>query len=172
MAQVINASYSVRRKKAIAGQIADTSLYNIDGACAAAGNVPVGRFVALNADAAVQDPEGKYKPVSAATPAGSTVVGVAIVSAAQAPEGVYEDGYAVNVMTHGRVFVEVPATATLANVALGNKVGIDATGKVVLTGAVVTTNHTFTGELVESQDDAIKLAKIQLVQNAGVVASA
>lgn len=171
MAQVIQASYSVRRKRAIAGQIADTSLYNIDGACAAAGDVVVGRFVALDTTAALQDPEGRYKVVNSTVAADSKVVGVAIVSHAYAPEGVYRDGVAINVMTHGRVWVEVPAATTAAQVAFGNKVGVSATGSAVVSGGVVTTNHTFTGELVEITDDAVKLAKIQLTQDAGVQAA-
>lgn len=171
MAQVIQASYSHIRKRAVEGQIADTSLYNIDGACAAVGNILVGRFVALSTDAAVQDAEGRYKPVTSTIAAASKIVGVSIVSHAEAPGGVYEDGRAINVMTNGRVWVRVPAATTVDNVAFNNKVGVAADGTVAITSPVRTTNHTFTGELVESQDDAYKLAKIQLVQNAGVVAA-
>jgi hypothetical protein len=169
----ITASYTVLRNKAIAGQIADTSLYNVDGACAALGDVAVGKFVFNSGATDATNPEGLYKIVKpAAASAAEVPVGVVSISHANAPEMIYRDGSAVNVLTHGRIWVPVPASATLAQVAFDKVVVVKSDGSVSLVAATATdftTGHRFTGELVANINDSqTKLAKIQLIQSSGV----
>lgn len=169
----IDASYTVLRDKALPGQIADTSLYNVDGACAADVVVPVGKFVFALAPSATDNPEGLYKRVTPINSGALKIVGVAVISQAHAPNWQYDEGSAVNVLTHGRVWVEVPVATTLAQVAFDTAVVVNATGDVTLAAAAAgdtTTAHRFTGELVAHKLDATKrLAKIQLVQSGASV---
>lgn len=176
----IPASYSVLRFHALPGQIADTSLYNVDGACAANGVINVGQFVfakAADNQGAAVNPEGQYKIVSGeSTAAIDKLVGVAVVSQALANTWSYEDGQALNVLTHGRVYVEVPASTTVAQVAFDAPVIVKADGSVSVVAAVAgdfVTGHKFTGELYAHKLDATKkLAKIQLIQSAPVTVQA
>lgn len=167
---LIPASYTVNRGQAYAGQIADTSLYNIDGACAhnpqATANLQIGRLVSV---LSVQPVDG-HKVVDVGAPSNSTPLGVAIMSSVYSPGGEYEPGRAVNVMTHGRVWVLALAALTEAQAAYGGAVSFNADG-VVENGGAVKTGWKFTGEVLPSSNSAYKLVKIQILQNAPIPAA-
>lgn len=166
---LINATYTVNRAQAYAGQIADTSLYNIDGTCAhnpnATANLQIGVLVSV---LSVQPIEG-HKVVAAGAPANSTPLGIGIMSSVYSPGGEYEPGRAVNVMTHGRVWVLALAALTDAQAAYGLPVSFNADG-IVENGGAVDTGWKFTGEVLPSSNPAYKLVKIQVLQNAPVPA--
>lgn len=159
---LIRASYTVTRGQAYAGQIADTSLYNIDGACVAQGEIPIGKLVCVEQ---VQPVEG-HKVVSVAKDATKPLLGIAIMSHAYSPTGAYEDGIAVNVMTHGRVWALVKADSfTDADAAYDKAVSFNADGIIDKAGTIKT-GYTFTGEVLPTTDAKYKIAKIQLIQSA------
>lgn len=164
---LIRASYTVHRGQAYVGQIADTSLYNIDGACAADGVVPIGIPVAVQE---VQPIEG-HKVVKLATDNSLPILGVTIMSHSNSPAGQYEDGLAVNVMTHGRVWVKASNDLTESQASFDKVVSFDANG-VVTDGGAVKTGYKFTGEILQGQQEPggqpFKLVKIQVLQSAAV----
>lgn len=160
MAQKIPASYTVERGKAYAGQIADTSAYNIDGACVAEGSIGVGRAVALKE----VEPIGGHKVVVQLKDASLPIFGVAIMSHAYSPEGVYEDAGAINVMTHGRVWALASKSLAAENVKPGSAVNFDADGIVAAAG-VVTTGYVHTGQILPAGSD-YKIVQIQILQSA------
>lgn len=162
---LIKASYTVNRGQAYAGQIADTSVYNIDGTCAhnpnATAKLQIGRLVSV---LSVQPIEG-HKVVAQGAPASSKPLGIAVMSGVYSPGGEYEPGIAVNVMTHGRVWALAAAALTDAQAAFDNPVTFNADG-VVVNGGAVATGWKFTGEVLASTDPAYKLVKIQVLQSA------
>lgn len=164
---LIRASYTVHRGQAYVGQIADTSLYNIDGACAASGKVLIGIPVAVQA---VQAIEG-HKVVKLATDNSLPILGITIMSHAYSPAGEYDDGLAVNVMTHGRVWVKASNDITEAQAAYDKPVSFDASG-VVANGGAVKTGYKFTGEILQGEhapgEQPFKLVKIQVLQSIAV----
>ncbi len=166
---LIRASYTVHRGQAYVGQIADTSLYNIDGACAADGSVPIGIPVAVQS---VQPIEG-HKVVKLAVDNSLPILGVAIMSHAYSPTGAYDDGVAVNVMTHGRVWVKASNDLTEAQAAYDKVVSFDADG-VVTDGGAVKTGYKFTGEILQGEhapgEQPFKLVKIQVLQSVAIPA--
>lgn len=161
---LIRASYTVHRGQAYVGQIADTSLYNIDGACAADGNLQIGVPVAVQE---VQPIEG-HKVVKLAVDNSLPILGVTIMSHAFSPAGLYDDGSAVNVMTHGRVWVQASNDLTEEQAAFDKVVSFDSNG-VVVDGGAVKTGYKFTGEILQGQQEQggqpFKLVKIQVLQS-------
>ena len=160
---LIKASYTVHRAKAYAGMIADTSLYNVDGACAADGVIKVGRLLAVSE---VQAVEG-HKVVKVATDGSLPLIGVSIMSHAYSANGEYEDGIAVNVLTHGRVWVPiVKASLVEDDYSYGKQVLFNSDGVVARDGSIAT-GYKFTGQKLPSDDATYDLVQIQLLQSAG-----
>jgi hypothetical protein len=166
MAQ-ITASYSRKRDIAVAGQIADTSLYNIDGTCVAEGDIKAGVLVASTGVVS-----NGHKVVKPATAASSVIVGIAQFSQAYSPEGKYDDESAVNVMTHGRIWALADATVTKADCAFGSFVTFTANGTVAKGSAgVIKTGYKHTGEYTKNADGTV-LVKLQVLQGAVAQAAA
>lgn len=160
---LIKASYTVNRSKAYAGQLADTSLYNVDGACAADGSIPVGRLLAVSE---VQAVDG-HKVVKVATDSSLPLIGVSVMSHAYSASGEYEDGIAVNVLTHGRVWVPVVKAGLLDDdYSYGKQVLFNSDGVVARDGDIAT-GYKFTGQKLSSDDATYDLVQIQLLQSAG-----
>lgn len=157
---LIKASYTVNRSKAYAGLLADTSLYNVDGACAAAKEIKAGVVVAL-------DPTGKVvdghkvvtDTISAEAP---NLVGVAIMSHAYSPEGVYDEGSAINVLTNGRAWVLCAKDLPEVNKEFNKQVFLTTSGTVAATG--IGTAYTTTGEWLKTDDENFDIIKIQVTQ--------
>lgn len=161
MAQ-IPASYSRKRDIAVAGQIADTSLYNIDGTCVAEGDIKAGVLVASTG--AVSN---GHKVVKPATAASDVVVGIAQFSQAYSPEGKYDDESAVNVMTHGRIWAIADDDVTAADCAFNSFVTFTAEGVVAKGDAgVIKTAYRHTGEYTKNADGTV-LVKVQVLQGFG-----
>lgn len=158
----ISASYAVEMGIACPGMLADTSLYNVDGACACDGDIPIG--VAVQVTEA--QPLDGHKVVKAVA-AGTIPYGVTLRTHAMNPAGVYEDGGAVNVVTHGRIWM-VCAEATAPG-AFGAQVLLAAGGQVSATGAIPT-GWTFAGGFTKWKD--VNLVEVQLTQSAPVPAAA
>lgn len=157
---LIKASYTVNRSKAYAGQLADTSLYNVDGACAAGKEIKVGVVVAL-------DPTGKVvdghkvvtDTISASNP---NLVGVAIMSQAYSPAGVYDEFSAINVLTNGRAWVLCAKNLPEVNKEFNKQVFVTTSGTVAATG--IGTVYTTTGEWLKTDDPTFDIIKIQVTQ--------
>lgn len=161
MAQ-IPASYSRKRDIAVAGQIADTSLYNIDGTCVAEGDIKAGVLVASTG--AVSN---GHKVVKPATAASDVIVGIAQFSQAYSPEGKYDDESAVNVMTHGRIWAIADDDVTAADCAFNSFVTFTAEGVVAKGDAgVIKTGYRHTGEYTKNADGTV-LVKVQVLQGFG-----
>ena len=158
MAQV-NASYQRDMAAALPGMVADTSKYNIDGACVVnGGEVLVGAAVQVVQAQAVDG----HKLVKAIE-AGATPYGVAIRSHYQTVNAatkqmVYEDGGAINVMTSGRVWMVSKSTTAPT---FGAAVKLDADGTEKSDGAIETT-WTYAGGFTKYKD--IQLVEVQLHQ--------
>ena len=161
---LIRASYTVHRGQAYAGQIADTSLYNIDGACVASKAIAIGKLVCVEQ---VQAIEG-HKVVSIAKDGTKPLLGIATMSHAYSPTGVYEEAVAVNVMTHGRVWAIVKAAGfTDADGAFDKVVSFNADG-IIEKGGTIKTGYKFTGEILPTDNPAYKIAKIQVLQSIAI----
>lgn len=165
------------RSVALAGMVADTSLYNIDGACVVGGTaaIPVGTFVGVT----TAQPVDGHKVVDLPAVTGTPVkpYGVVVKSHYETPDGTARVNEAVNVMTHGRIWVR---TTLAAAPAFGSKVFVNASGIVVAEAAGTTweTGFTFAGGYAsayanngsdpikqgESYDGAI--VEVQLIQSA------
>lgn len=164
------------RSVALAGMVSDTSLYNIDGACVVGGAapIPVGTFVGVTS----AQPVDGHKIVGLPVVTGSAVkpYGVVVKSHYETPEGTARVNEAVNVMTHGRIWVR---TTLAAAPAFGDKVYVNASGVVAAKAATTTweTGYKFTGGFLSgyvSGSDPIKqgesydgaLVEVQLIQSA------
>ncbi len=164
------------RSVALAGMISDTSLYNIDGACVVGGTapIPVGTFVGVTS----AQPVDGHKVVGLPVVTGSAVkpYGVVVKSHYETPDGTARVNEAVNVMTHGRIWVR---TTLAAAPTFGSKVYVNESGVVVakVAGTTWETGFTFSGGYVsayaggtkpikqgESVDGA--LVEVQLTQSA------
>lgn len=155
----IPASYSRKRDIAIPGQIADTSLYNIDGTCVAEGDIKAGVLTASTG--VVQD---GHKVVKTASAASDKIVGITQFSHAYCPEGKYDDESATNVMTHGRIWAIADSTVTEADCGFDDLVTFTATGTVAKGSAgVIKTGYKHTGEYTKNADGTI-LVKVQVIQ--------
>lgn len=169
----IPATYTRKRDICIPGQIADTSLYNIDGTCAAANDILTGVLVALSGgvvdghkvvDAAKT--ANAVLVVDTAKTANAVLVGVTTHSHYQSPEFKYDKFSAVNVMTHGRVWCRAASTVTAADCAFKSLVTFGDDGTVAKGDAgLIKTGYTHTGEWFKNKDGVV-LVKIQLTQDA------
>lgn len=163
----IPATYTRKRDICIPGQIADTSLYNIDGTCAAANDILTGVLVALSGGVV-----NGHKVVDTAKTADAVLVGVTTHSHYYSPEFKYDQYSAVNVMTHGRVWCRADAGVTEADCAFKSLVTFGADGTVAKGDAgLIKTGYTHTGEWFKNKDGDI-LVKIQLTQDATAPAAA
>lgn len=158
MAQV-NASYQRDMAVALPGMVADTSKYNIDGACVVnGGEVRVGTAVQVVQAQAVDG----HKLVKAME-AGKAAYGVAIRSHYQTENAatkqmVYEDGSAINVMTSGRVWLVSKSTAAPV---FGTAVKLDVDG-IEKSDGTIETAWTYAGGWTKYKD--ILLVEVQLHQ--------
>ncbi|WVX93054.1 hypothetical protein [Escherichia phage BUCT-XGG-1] len=114
------------RRQATAGMIADTSLYNIDGACAMSSSLVRQVGTAVGVSSVVDG----HKVLAA--PSAESVYGVLVKSHYESPKGTYGgaagdiDNYQVaNVMTHGRIWVQ---TSLDAAPAFGSAITVNASG--------------------------------------------
>lgn len=155
----IGASYFDTMAIALPGMVADTSKYNIDGACVVSegGEILVGTAVQV---VAVQAVDG-HKLIKRME-SGKYPYGVAIRSHWQTVNSqgqmVYEEGSAINVMTSGRVWIISKSDAAPI---FGTAVKLDVDGHEKSDGAI-TTNWTYAGGFVKYKD--IKLVEVQLQQ--------
>lgn len=160
------------RSVALAGMISDTSLYNIDGACVVGGAtaIPVGTFVGVTS----AQPVDGHKVVGLPVVTGSAVkpYGVVVKSHYETPDGTARVNEAVNVMTHGRIWVR---TTLAAAPTFGSKVYVNASGVVVAEAATTTweTGFTFAGGYIantgtDPQNMSVDgaLVEVQLIQSA------
>lgn len=136
------------RSVALAGMVADTSLYNIDGACVVGGAAPIAVGTAVSVTSA--QPIDGHKVVAAANEAfgaetGKGALGVVVRSHYETPDGVARVNEAVNVMTAGRIWMR---TTLAAAPTFGAPVLINAQG-VVATGGVAT-GWTFAGGFISN----------------------
>ena len=127
------------RSVALAGMISDTSLYNIDGACVVGGSapIPVGTVVKFT----TAQPVDGHKIVEASGLVTGNSLGVVVRSNYETPDGTARVNEAVNVMTHGRIWVRSGLTSAPT---FGAPVLVSATGLVEDSGAVET-GWTFAG---------------------------
>lgn len=167
------------RSVALAGMVADTSLYNIDGACVVGGTadtrIPVGTFVGVSS---AQEVDG-HKVVALPAVTGTAIkpYGVVVRSHYETPDGQARGLEAVNVMTNGRIWVRTTLTSAPA---FGSNVYVNASGVVATKVAATTwdTGYKFAGGFlsgfVSNGKDPIKqgesydgaLVEVQLIQSA------
>lgn len=132
------------RSVALAGMVSDTSLYNIDGACVVGGAapIPVGTVVKFT----TAQPVDGHKTVEASGLTTGNSLGVVVRSHYETPDGTARVNEAVNVMTHGRIWVR---TTLAAAPTFGTPVLVSATGVVETSGAVET-GWTFAGGFISN----------------------
>lgn len=132
------------RSVALAGMISDTSLYNIDGACVVGGAtaIPAGTVVKFTT---AQSVDG-HKIVEATGLTTGNALGVVVRSHYETPDGTARVNEAVNVMTHGRIWVRSSLTSAPT---FGAPVLVSATGLVEDSGAVAT-DWTFAGGYIKN----------------------
>lgn len=132
------------RSVALAGMISDTSLYNIDGACVVGGSdaIPVGTVVKFT----TAQPVDGHKIVEATGLTTGNALGVVVRSHYETPDGTARVNEAVNVMTHGRIWVRSSLTSAPT---FGAPVLVSATGLVEDSGAVAT-DWTFAGGYIKN----------------------
>ncbi|UOX39695.1 hypothetical protein [Escherichia phage vB_EcoS_SCS31] len=160
------------RSVALAGMVSDTSLYNIDGACVVGGSdaIPVGTVVGVTSAQPVDGHKVVGLQLVSSSPAKRS--GVVVRSHYETPGGTARVNEAVNVMTHGRVWVR---TSLAAAPTFGIQVLVSATGLVEAEGATTSwqTGWTFAGGYIAntgtdpqnlSVDGA--LVEVQLIQSA------
>lgn len=132
------------RSVALAGMISDTSLYNIDGACVVGGAtaIPAGTVVKFT----TAQPVDGHKTVEATGLTTGNALGVVVRSHYETPDGTARVNEAVNVMTHGRIWVRTDISVS-TDVVFGAPVKVSATGIVQKEGAVET-GWTFAGGFI------------------------
>ena len=132
------------RSVALAGMISDTSLYNIDGACVVGGTnaIPAGTVVKFS----TAQPVDGHKIVEATGLTTGNALGVVVRSHYETPDGTARVNEAVNVMTHGRIWVRSSLTSAPT---FGAPVLVSATGLVEDSGAVAT-DWTFAGGYIKN----------------------
>lgn len=148
------------RSVALAGMVSDTSLYNIDGACVVGGiaAIPVGVAVGVTE---AQTVDGHKVVALGATAA--NVLGVVVRSHYETPDGTARAQEAVNVMTHGRIWMR---TADAAAPTFGAEVTVTAaTGFAAATGGIAT-GWTFAGGFIAaaSNPEGVALVEVQVKQ--------
>lgn len=126
------------RSIALAGMVADTSLYNIDGACVVGGLAPIAVGTAVKVSSA--QPIDGHKVVEATAIAASQAYGVVVRSHYETPDGTAKVQEAVNVMSAGRIWMRTTLTAAPT---VGAAVLVTDLGVVAETG--VATGWSFAG---------------------------
>ena len=160
------------RSVALAGMVSDTSLYNIDGACVVGGTAPIPAGTVVGVTSA--KPVDGHKVVGLPVVTGSPVkpYGVVVKSHYETPDGTARVNEAVNVMTHGRIWVRTNLSAAPA---FGSKVYVNANGVVASEAATTTwaTGFTFAGGYIaktgtDPQNKSVDgaLVEVQLIQSA------
>lgn len=165
----------VIRRQATAGMVADTSLYNIDGACVTNGGITrnVGTAVGvLKTGVGAQSLVDGHKVLIA--PATGNVYGVLVKSHYDSPKGTYGgaagdvDNFSVaNVMTHGRIWMVTSLTAAPE---FGSAVSVSpGDGSVSASDAAgaIATNWTFAGgyqAAAPAQGEQFALVEVQVIQ--------
>lgn len=151
------------RRQATAGMVADTSLYNIDGACVTSSALVRNVGTAVGVGSVVDG----HKVLVA--PATGNVYGVLVKSHYESPKGTYGgaagdvDNFSVaNVMTHGRIWM---ATSLSEAPAFGSAVTVDANGLATSSGTL-TTNWTFAGgfQAADAVSGEPALVEVQVIQ--------
>ena len=132
------------RSVALAGMISDTSLYNIDGACVVGASAPIPAGTVVKFTTA-QTVDG-HKIVEATGLTTGNALGVVVRSHYETPDGTARVNEAVNVMTHGRIWVRSSLSAAPT---FGAPVLVSATGLVEDSGAVET-GWTFAGGYIKN----------------------
>ena len=132
------------RSVALAGMISDTSLYNIDGACVVGGAAPIPAGTVVKFSTA--QPVDGHKIVEATGLTTGNALGVVVRSHYETPDGTARVNEAVNVMTHGRVWVRSGLTSAPT---FGAPVLVSATGLVEDSGTVET-GWTFAGGYIKN----------------------
>lgn len=153
----IPATYRVEMSRALPGQVADTSAYNIDGACVLDGDVNVLVGVAVQHGGVDAMGNKLIKPMAS----DGKAYGVAIRSHFQTTSAsgrmMYEAGGGINVMTEGRVWmVAKDETAPAYQTAIK----LTENGEVDTANGTVETNWVATGDFTEFQD--LKLVEVKL----------
>ena len=150
------------RSVALAGMISDTSLYNIDGACVVGGKAPIPSGTVVKFTTA--QPVDGHKTVEATGLTAGNTLGVVVRSHYQTPDGTARVNEAVNVMTHGRIWVRTDISVA-TDVVFGAPVKVSATGIVQKEGTVET-GWTFAGGFIPSTKpaDADGLVEVQVKQ--------
>lgn len=140
------------RSVALAGMVADTSLYNIDGACVVGGatEIPVGVAVKVSTLEPLFD---GHKSVTATGITANAAYGVVVRSHYETPDGTAKAKTAVNVMTAGRIWMRTNLTVAPK---LGTAVLVNSTGVVVENEAAggVATGWTFAGGFIPAKTAA------------------
>ena len=150
------------RSVALAGMVSDTSLYNIDGACVVGGAAPIPAGTVVKFTTA-QSVDG-HKIVEATGLTTGNSLGVVVRSHYETPDGAARVKEAVNVMTHGRIWVRTDISVA-TDVVFGAPVKVSATGIVHKEGAVET-GWTFAGGFIPGAKsaDADGLVEVQVKQ--------
>lgn len=153
----IPATYRVEMSRALPGQVADTSAYNIDGACVLDGDVNVLVGVAVQHGGVDAMGNKLIKPMAL----DGSAYGVAIRSHFQTTSAngrmIYEAGGGINVMTEGRVWmVAKDETAPAYQTAIK----LTENGEVDTVNGTVETKWVATGDFTEFQD--LKLVEVKL----------
>lgn len=157
----ISASFTANpRAVAYPGMRSDASLKNVDGACAADGVIAVGIAVTVTSAQPV-DGHKVVKPIAA----DQVAYGVVQHSHAYSPEFKYEDGSAINIMTHGRIWM---ATDDTTAPTFGKYVKLAAGGKVAAAGAIAT-NWTYAGGFAKNPLGAGNMVEVQVLQSSSPV---
>lgn len=159
---MMGASYYNEMAVAVAGQVSDTSRYNIDGACVLGGSksVPCGR--AVHVEQVLPDGTKEVQVLAE----NKVPYGVAIRShfatiTDSAGKMAYDVGDGVNVMTVGRVWLIAEKDFTPA---FGSAVNLTTDGKAKeqADGGIAPTGWTYAGG--KTKHDGVTLLEVQLHQ--------
>ena len=142
------------RSIATAGMISDTSLYNVDGACVVDDVAPIAVGYAVGVTEA--QPVDGHKVVAI----GGVPYGVVVRSHYETPEGFANPQEAVNVLTHGRIWMQ---TGLADRPAFGSAVTIGADGTPAAAGTA--TAWKYAGGFVPASNGNLALIEVQVLQS-------
>lgn len=137
------------RSVALAGMVADTSLYNIDGACVVGGDKDTRINVGVAVGVTSAQPVDGHKVVAATGITAANILGVVVRSHYETPDGQARGLDAVNVMTAGRIWVRTDIEAA-SDVVFGAPVKVSATTGIVQKEGAVETGWTFAGGFISN----------------------
>ena len=146
------------RSIATAGMISDTSLYNVDGACVVGDStaIPVGYAVGVTLAEQVDG----HKVVGV----GGVPYGVVVKSHYETPDGTARAKEAVNVLTHGRIWMP---TELSARPGFGSVVTIGTDGTPGDDGTA--TAWKYAGGFIPAADGNPALVEVQVLQSSTAV---